>query len=103
MSRYVPWLLLSLVLFACGGDDEPAAAAPAKAEPEPVSPSLLAKGTGLPVNEVNESLDHLEWHRWMAAESRGYSFVARIVRATIARDMLTEGQRERLRRLSTEQ
>ena len=28
MPRYAPLLLISLVLFACGGDDEPAAAAP---------------------------------------------------------------------------
>jgi hypothetical protein len=71
----------------------------ASALPEPVSPSLLATATGLPINEVNESLDTLEWHRWLAAESRGYSFVARIVRATIVRDLLTEGQRKRLRTL----
>jgi hypothetical protein len=67
--------------------------------PEPVSSSPLAQATGLPIDEVNEALDALEWHRWLAAESRGYSFVARIVRATIARDMLTEGQRRRIREL----
>ena len=71
--------------------------AAASALPEPVTPSRLATATGLPIAEVNESLDILEWHRWLAAESRGYSFVARIVRAMIERDMLTEGQRKRLR------
>ena len=65
--------------------------------PEPVTPLLLAQATGLPLNDVHETLDTLEWHRWLVAESRGYCFVARIVRATIARDMLTEGQRKRLR------
>jgi predicted Rossmann fold nucleotide-binding protein DprA/Smf involved in DNA uptake len=71
----------------------------AAAMPEPVSPEQLAHAAGLALEEVHASLDELEWHRWVVAESRGYSFVARIVRATIARDMLTEGQRRRIRTL----
>jgi DNA-binding SARP family transcriptional activator len=70
--------------------------ATASALPEPVLPSLLARATGLSRDEINDSLDTLEWYRWLAAESRGYSFVARIVREMIARDMLTEGQRRRI-------
>jgi DNA-binding SARP family transcriptional activator len=64
---------------------------------EPVSAEALSQATGLRVEEINPALDELEWHRWLAADSRGYSFVARIVRATIERDMLTEGQRRRIR------
>jgi DNA-binding SARP family transcriptional activator len=64
---------------------------------EPVSAEALSQATGIPAEELNPALDELEWHRWLAADSRGYSFVARIVRATIERDMLTEGQRRRIR------
>jgi DNA-binding SARP family transcriptional activator len=34
--------------------------------------------------------------RWLVAEQRGYAFVARIVRDVVARDMLTQGQRQRI-------
>ena len=71
----------------------------ASALAEPVAAPLLARATGLAIGEVHTALDDLEWNRWLEADSRGYSFVARIVRATIARDMLTEGQRRRIRTL----
>ena len=64
---------------------------------KPVSADELARATALSLDETHAALDELEWHRWMVAEARGYTFVARIVQATIARDMLTEGQRRRLR------
>jgi DNA-binding SARP family transcriptional activator len=69
----------------------------ASALPEPVSADRLARATGLPLHRVNPSLDELEWQRWLVAESRGYTFVARLVRTIIARDLLTEGQRRRIR------
>jgi DNA-binding SARP family transcriptional activator len=59
------------------------------------SPALSA-ATGLEGDELDEALDELEWNRWLVAESRGYAFVARIVREVIARDMLTPGQRRRI-------
>jgi hypothetical protein len=62
-----------------------------------VSADRLARATGLPLHRVNPSLDELEWQRWLVAESRGYTFVARLVRTIIARDLLTEGQRRRIR------
>jgi nucleotidyltransferase/DNA polymerase involved in DNA repair len=48
------------------------------------------------VEETAIALDELEWHRWLMAEPRGYSFVARIVRRVVERDMVTEGQRRRV-------
>ena len=56
----------------------------------------LARALDLPVSQVHEALDELEWSRWLSVETRGYSFVARIARDIIARDMLTPGQRQRL-------
>ncbi len=52
----------------------------------------------LPLEEdpLLTALDELEWQRWLHAEPRGYSFVARIVREVVARDMLTDGQRQRI-------
>ncbi len=38
-----------------------------------------------------------EVQRWLAAEPRGYSFVARIVRDVIDRDMVLPGERARIR------
>ena len=85
------------VAFRRLGPSSQAVLSTASALPEPVSPDRISEITGLALREVHASLDELEWHRWVVAESRGYSFVARIVRATIARDMLTEGQRRRIR------
>jgi len=61
----------------------------------------LAAATGLPAETVDEALDELEWHRWLASEQRGYEFVARIVREVVARDMLTPGQRRRIQERTT--
>lgn len=58
---------------------------------------LLSTATGLVDGELNDALDELEWNRWLVAEQRGYAFVARIVRDVVARDMLTPGQRRRIR------
>lgn len=59
--------------------------------------SLLARATGLALPAVEAALDELEWQRWLEADGRGYGFVARLVRDVIARDMLTPGQRARVR------
>ena len=52
--------------------------------------------TDLTPEAVVSALDELEWSRWLVAEPRGYTFMARVVRDVIARDMLTPGQRKRI-------
>jgi len=47
-------------------------------------------------DDLAHALDELEWHRWLVAEPRGYSFAARIVRQIVQRDMVTPGQRRRV-------
>jgi DNA-binding SARP family transcriptional activator len=61
-----------------------------------VPPDLLEKTLSLSSEENARALDELEWHRWLVAEPRGYSFVARLVRRVVERDMLTPGQRRRV-------
>jgi DNA-binding SARP family transcriptional activator len=56
----------------------------------------LAHAAALQVSEVAAALDELEWHRWLICDSRGYTFVARLVRQVVLRDMLTPGQRQRI-------
>jgi hypothetical protein len=58
---------------------------------EQIGPAAGLEGDALP-----SALDELEWRRWLVAEPRGYAFVARIVRDVVARDMVTEGQRQRI-------
>jgi DNA-binding SARP family transcriptional activator len=58
--------------------------------------NLLARVLDLPIGQVASSLDELEWHRWLVYDPRGYTFVARVVRKVVARDMLTPGQRQRV-------
>lgn len=62
-----------------------------------IEPDALGRATALERSRLLEALDELEWNRWLTADARGYSFVARIVRDVIARDMLTPGQRRRIR------
>jgi DNA-binding SARP family transcriptional activator len=61
-----------------------------------VPPVLLERALALDPEETALALDELEWHRWRVAEPRGYSFVARLVRRVVERDMLTPGQRRRV-------
>ena len=61
-----------------------------------VPAAQLEKALSLSPEETALALDELEWHRWLVAEPRGYSFVARLVRRVVERDMLTPGQRRRV-------
>jgi hypothetical protein len=61
-----------------------------------VPPALLERALSLEEGDVARALDELEWHRWVVAEPRGYSFVARIVRQVVERDIVTPGQRRRV-------
>jgi predicted ATPase len=63
---------------------------------ERVAPAELARVTDLARPELDSALDELEWHHWLSAEGRGYSFVARLARRVIGEEMLTPGQRRRL-------
>ncbi|MFQ5703481.1 MAG: AAA family ATPase [Gemmatimonadales bacterium] len=63
--------------------------------PAPVD--LLGRCADLGGRSLDEALDELEWQRWLSADARGYSFVATIVRRIVEQDMLTEGQRQRIR------
>jgi DNA-binding SARP family transcriptional activator len=56
----------------------------------------IERATELSGKQLSAVLDELEWQRWLVAEPRGYAFLARIVRDIVARDMLTEGQRQRI-------
>jgi DNA-binding SARP family transcriptional activator len=58
--------------------------------------ATLCRATGLSGERLTGALDEAEWQRWLTADGRGYSFVARIVRDVVARDMLTAGQRQRI-------
>lgn len=57
----------------------------------------LARAIGLPAERLAAALDELEWQRWLGAEPRGYSFVARIIREIVAEDLTTPGERQRFR------
>ena len=61
-----------------------------------VSPAQLAQAAGITGDALTAALDELEWQRWLAAEARGYSFVARIVRDVIDRDMVLSAERQRI-------
>jgi DNA-binding SARP family transcriptional activator len=58
--------------------------------------ALLGRASGVEGDALAVALDELEWQRWLAAEARGYGFVARIVRDVVDRDMVVSGQRRRI-------
>ena len=57
---------------------------------------VLRRASGVTGDALAGALDELEWQGWLAAERRGYAFVAQIVRAVIDRDMVKPGQRQRM-------
>ncbi|HEY8259418.1 MAG TPA: AAA family ATPase [Gemmatimonadales bacterium] len=60
------------------------------------TPATVERALSMDSEEAGRALDELEWHRWLLSEPRGYSFVARIVRQVVERDILTPGQRRRI-------
>src|SRR5207249_4747857 len=61
-----------------------------------VAGAKLGRAAGLAGEALAQALDELEWQGWLAAEPRGYAFVARIVGDVIDRDMAAPGQRQRI-------
>jgi len=78
------------------GKDAQALLAAAAVLGDRVSAVTLGRAAGVGGERLPVALDELEWTRWLTAESRGYSFTAKIVRDVVARDMLTAGQRQRV-------
>lgn len=64
---------------------------------ELVPAARLARATGLSADAVAEALDELERSRWLVADSRGYAFVARIIREVVKQDLVLPGQARRFR------
>ncbi len=62
----------------------------------PLDLDRVTRASGLAAEATIDALDELEWSRWLTVDGRGYGFAARIVREVIARDQLTEGQRQRI-------
>ncbi len=62
-----------------------------------IETAAIARATELAGERLRTALDEAEWERWLTADGRGYHFVARVAKAVVGRDMLTEGQRRRLR------
>jgi DNA-binding SARP family transcriptional activator len=61
-----------------------------------VPAAVLGRAAGVAGEALDTALDELEWQRWLTAEPRGYTFVARIVRDVVDRDMVVPGQRRRM-------
>jgi hypothetical protein len=82
--------------FNCLTPDARAALAAAAVLGERVGAKRIGAATRLEGAGLDAALDELEWRRWLVAEPRGYSFVARIVRDVVRRDMVTPGQARRI-------
>ena len=62
-----------------------------------LSAAEIGRAAGLAQPLLDGALDELEWQRWLVADGRGYGFAAGIVERIVERDMLTPGQRRRMR------
>jgi DNA-binding SARP family transcriptional activator len=63
----------------------------------PATIGPISRATDLGVAELTRALDELEWSRWLTSDARGYTFTARLLREIVAEEMMTKGQRERMR------
>ena len=82
--------------FNCLTANARAALAAAAVLGERVTAKRIGAASQLAGAALDAALDELEWRRWLVAERRGYSFVARIVRDVVRRDMVTPGQARRI-------
>jgi DNA-binding SARP family transcriptional activator len=59
--------------------------------------ATLARAAELHRPDLEAALDELEWQRWLVGDSEGYHFVTRLAREVILAEMVTGGQRRRMR------
>ena len=64
---------------------------------ERLTAARIGRGARLDGRALDAALDELEWGRWLVVDPQGYSFVARIVREVVDRDLVTEGERQRIK------
>jgi predicted ATPase len=57
----------------------------------------LARGAQVSPDALDHALDELEWERWIAGDARGYAFVQRLAREVVLADMVTGGERRRIK------
>lgn len=57
----------------------------------------VARGADVARAELEGALDELEWQRWLVGDAHGYAFVTRLAREVILADMVTAGERRRIR------
>ena len=88
--------------FRCLSRDGQAVVAAAAILGDRVTARTIGRAAQLEARRLHAALDELEWRRWLVAEPRGYAFVARIVKEIVARDMVTAGQRKRIREAASE-
>ena len=100
MPGDLPDSIVAAIRVQFNGLGAPAAAALKAAavlgEGGPIPAARIGRGARLEGAALDAALDELEWRRWLVADARGYSFVARIVREVVDRDMVLEGERQRL-------
>ncbi len=60
-------------------------------------PAALARAAEVQGGELERALDELEWDRWICGDAHGYGFVTRLARDVILADMVTGGERRRIR------
>lgn len=85
------------LVFRDMGDEAQRVGAAAAALGERLVVGELTRATGLDAPTVERALDELEQRGWIVWDVRGYSFGAQLARDVIARDLLTPGQRRRIR------
>ncbi|HET7789459.1 MAG TPA: AAA family ATPase [Gemmatimonadales bacterium] len=61
-----------------------------------VPAATLGRAVGLDGPALDAALDDLEWKRWLVVEPRGYGFLSRMYRQTVATELTPDGQRRRI-------
>jgi hypothetical protein len=61
------------------------------------APDSLARAAEVEPGSLARALDELERERWIDSDAHGYSFVTRLARDVILADMVTGGEKRRIR------
>ncbi len=59
--------------------------------------SVLTRAAALSPEVAEKALDELEWKRWLMGDARGYTFVTKLAEEVVRTDMVTGGERRRIR------